>query len=428
MLEPLKQYAAGKLAETPAEDEGPEDRHRDHPAALPGQMRQHHAHYYLSLAERAEQALKGPEQLEWLGRIDTEYGNFLTALEWAQASQGEGAELGLRLAGTLRLFWQMRSHHWSEGRRWLKAALENGEGAPAPVRAKALLAAGTLTFLQWRFEQAAPFFRESLTLYREVDDKGGMADALSWLGRHAFRQKDYNEATRLLEQSLALYREGNNQYGISMTLRNLGDSARLLKDYERAIRLYEQGLALSRKIGNRRGASGVLNSLGELARLKGNLESAKVYYEEDVSLTRELGNELSQAIALHNLGHTTLRLGDHCGAKGQFEESLSLFQKLEYMRGITLCLSGLAGVASSVGQAERAARLLGTTKAALEASNVPLPLGPADQAAYDRYLAATQAQLDPQLFAASWEVGRCMTLSQAVACALEESPEYPPNS
>jgi hypothetical protein len=88
----------------------------------------------------------------------------------------------------------------------------------------------------------------------------------------------------------------------------------------------------------------------------------------------------------------------------------------------------LAGVASSVGQAEQAARLLGLTKAALEASNVPLPLGPADQAAYDRYLAATKAQLDPQLFAVAWEAGGRMTLSQGVACALELSPEDPLNS
>ncbi|HSR32943.1 MAG TPA: hypothetical protein VLY63_20460, partial [Anaerolineae bacterium] len=116
------------------------------------------------------------------------------------------------------------------------------------------------------------------------------------------------------------------------------------------------------------------------------------------------------------------------GAQGQFKESLGLFQKLEYMRGITLCLAGLAGVASSAGQAERAAKLLGIAKARLEASNVPLALGPADQAAYDRYLAATKGQLDPKVFAAAWEVGRRMTLSQAVACALELSLENPHDS
>ena len=158
------------------------------------------------------------------------------------------------------------------------------------------------------------------------------------------------------------------------------------------------------------------------------MEKAKAFYEENLSLVRESGNELSQAVTLHNLGHAILGLGDPCRAKDIFEKSLSLFQKLEYTRGITLCLAGLAGVASSVGQAERAAKLLGITKTALEASNVPLPMGPADQAAYDRYLAATKSQLDPQAFATAWEVGQRMTLSQAVACALEQFPENPPDS
>jgi non-specific serine/threonine protein kinase len=420
MLEPLRQYAAAKLAETSADDGGGQNRHGDHYAAPASQVRQRHARYYLSLAERAEQALKGPEQLAWLGRMEIESDNLRTALGWTLAGQGERATLGLKLAGTLGFFWQMRSHHWSEGYGWLKAALHNSDGASAPMRAKVLLAAGTLLFHQWRFEQAAPLFHESLTLYQELEDKDGIADALYWLGCHAFRQKDYVEATRYLEQSLGLYREANDQYGISMALRNLGDCARLLKDYERSIGLYEQGLALSQRIGNRRGVSNALNSLGELARLQGNPRRAKTFYEENLTIARELGNELTQAISLHNLGHATLRLGDLLGAQGQFEDSLNLFQKLEHTRGITLCMAGLAGVATSAGQAERAAKLLSMAKTTLEASKAPLPLGPADQAAYDRYLAAAKAQLDPQVFAAAWEVGGRMTLSQAVACALEQ--------
>jgi tetratricopeptide (TPR) repeat protein len=360
--------------------------------------------------------------------LDTESDNLRTALEWALGGQGENAAFGLELAGRLGLFWRMRSHYWSEGTRWVRDALEKTGNASASLRAKGLLTAGVLLFHQWRFEEAAPFFHESLALYQSLDDRGGIADALRWLGTHAFRQKDYVEAGRLLEQSLALYREANDEYGISMCLRSLGDSARLLKDYKRAVALYEEGLALCRKTGNRRGVSSALNSLGELARLQGDFPKAQEFIEENVGIDRESGNELSQAISLHNLGHTVLSMGDHREAKALFEEGLRLFQKLEYARGVTLCLAGFGGGASSAGQAERAARLLGMTKAALEASNVPLPLGPADQAAYDRYLAATKAQLEPQVFAAAWEAGLRMTVGQAVACALEPSPGNPPKS
>jgi len=421
MLEPLRQYVANKLARTPEQDKRRQNLPRDPDCSPVDEVNHHHARYYLSLAERAERELRGPEQLAWLERMEIEGDNFRAALGWTLSGQGKRSTLGLELASALGQFWRMRSHLWSEGCRWFEFALENCSGSPSTLRAKAYLEVGSLLFLQWRFDEAAPYFHESLDQYQKLGDKNGIAEALNWLGRHAFRQKEYYEATRLLEQSLELYREGSDELGISKTLRSLGDCARLLNDYERSKRLYEQGLALSRKTGNKRGASGVLNSLGELARLQGDLQAAKSIGEESLRLHRETGNELSEAVTLHNLGHTTLRMGDHREAMVQFNESLNLFQKLEYARGITLCLIGFAGVATSAGQVERAAKLLASAKKSLEDSNAPLPLGPADQAAFDRYLASIKTQLDPGVFAAAWEEGRRMKLSQAVTCALEES-------
>jgi predicted ATPase/DNA-binding SARP family transcriptional activator len=425
MLEPLKQYVAAKLSEAQALGESAHPGHREHDASF-ADVRERHARYYLSLAERAEQAIKGPEQVAWLRRMETESDNLRAALSWTLAGRGDRAALGLRLSGTLGMFWQNYSHHWSEGYQWLSSALEANDDAPAAMRAKALLAAGALLFHQWRFDQAAPYFEAGLALYQDLNDRDGIADALYRQGCHAFRQKGYREAATLLERSLVLYRQANNQYGISMALRSLGDCARLLEDYERSSRLYEEGLALSRRIGNKRGASGLLNSLGELARLQGDLRQAKAFYEENLRIDQELGSAFSQAITLHNLGHTTLGLGDPWEAQRQLEQGLRLFQRREYSRGMTLCLAALAGVASAIGQAEQAARLLGAATAALEASNAPLPLGPADQAAYDRYLAATKAQLEPGAFAAAWEAGRGMALAQAIDCALDHVPSHPP--
>jgi predicted ATPase/DNA-binding SARP family transcriptional activator/uncharacterized protein HemY len=380
---------------------------------------QQHIHYYLSLAEQAEQALKGPRQSLWLANTKIEYDNMRAALEWAITTPAENPSLGLRLAGALGLFWEIGGY-WMEGYRWLKNALANSKNAPAPVQAKALLSAGILLHNQWRFKQAEPLLQQSLALYRELNDKDGIADALFGLGCLAFRQKAYREAANLVAQSLSSYRETNDQYGISMALRTLGDCTRLLKEYERASSLYEQALDLSRKIGNKRGIAAAVNSLGELARLQRDFRKAQTFYEEGLVLYQELGNEFNQAVALHNLGQAAVGLGDGLRAATLFRESLTLFQKIEYTRGIALCLSGLAGVAILLGQIRKTAALLGVVKVLLEASRAPLPMGPADQAAYDQYLATAKAQLDPVAFETAWKIGQQMTLDQAIATALEQ--------
>src|SRR5438876_360624 len=81
-----------------------------------------HAAYYLALAEEAELALGGPQQLLWLERLGREYDNLRAALHWLrmQASRMEGAdeaaEQALRLETALSWFWTLRGYH-NDGRR-----------------------------------------------------------------------------------------------------------------------------------------------------------------------------------------------------------------------------------------------------------------------------------------------------------------------
>src|SRR6516225_7294988 len=90
--------------------------------------RRAHASYYLALAEEAETALSGPQEIMWLERLEQEHENLRVALQWLleQAegvlARGDEAEMALRLAGALWRFWLVRGH-LSEGRHWLERVL-----------------------------------------------------------------------------------------------------------------------------------------------------------------------------------------------------------------------------------------------------------------------------------------------------------------
>jgi hypothetical protein len=74
-------------------------------------MRADHAAYFLSLAERAEQA-EGGDQLAWFARLEQEHANLRAALEHGPL------ELIARLSAALADFWALRDHQ-QEGERWL---------------------------------------------------------------------------------------------------------------------------------------------------------------------------------------------------------------------------------------------------------------------------------------------------------------------
>ena len=83
-------------------------------------VRDRHADHYLALAEVAALGLRGPQQAEWLHRLEPEHDNFRTALVWLL--ERRDATRGLRLGGALWHYWLVREH-LTEGRRWLRELL-----------------------------------------------------------------------------------------------------------------------------------------------------------------------------------------------------------------------------------------------------------------------------------------------------------------
>jgi tetratricopeptide (TPR) repeat protein len=377
-------------------------------------VRRRHALFFLELVERSEPELTGPEQVSWLERLESEHNNLRAALAWAR-ERGE-IELGLRMAGTLWRFWEVRGHQ-SEGRDWLLRLLEESEGVSPAVRAKAFGRAGAFERDHGNYEQALPLFRQSLALYEEVGDKWGVAATLNGLGDMAHQQCNYEEATARYEEALALFKEIDNRLAVAYVLNNLGNVAKDRGDYESAWRLHEEALALFRDLGDKRALSTSLYNLGEVAQYRGDYLRALELQTESLNLKREVGDKRGIALCVNNLGDIARLQGDYAGAASLYRESLPLFRELGDKRNVTFCLEGLAEVACTEGEYERAARLFGAAVALREAIGAPLPA--AERTDYESHLAAARDGLSDETFTELWRQGRDMKLDAAIAYALK---------
>jgi predicted ATPase/DNA-binding XRE family transcriptional regulator len=421
-------------------------------------LRRRHAEYFLMLAETAEPELCRAEQLTWLQRLEQEHHNFRSALAWSQTSAA-GVEIGLRLAGALGRFWQMRNHQ-SEGYAWLASILARPMAEPSVERAKALNAAG---FLVVSLAQAKMLFEEALAIGRALGNTICIADALRGL-ETTIPLTDAALRQALLEESLALCQALGDTWRSAMALDRLGFLARSQGDFGRAIERCEQSLTLFRQLGDRWGSvsssyiliaaragithnydelrpqinaiitqwrelgdkqscAGALNDLGEHARFLGDYASAARYYAEGLALFQELGNRPFIALVLCNQGYLAHNQGDDARAAAFMAESLALVRETTWQEFIAYCLAGSGWVAMGQGWAERAARLLGAAKTPFDAAGDLL--APIDRAEFDRNVAAARAQLGDEAFAAAWQAGQAMTLEQAVAYALADDIARP---
>ena len=407
LLEPVRQYAQEKLQDSGEAEE----------------VRRRHASFFLTLAEEAEPRLRGPEDLEWLERLEAEHDNMRAALAWTL--EREEAELAVRLAGALMLFWEGHGH-LSEGRRWLEEVLEKEWRVPAAVRAKALFAVCQMAHLQFDTDRAEAAALEGIELSDEAQMDGSLAAAFRWKLGYAVRLRgDYERAKELVEGSLAFSREADDKIGIADALLELGAISFLLGDHERAKEHGEEGIVLCRELGYTLRLADHLGNLGYALILEGDYERGAALNEEVAALSRERGYKGGLDWALGILAWAALLQGDHERARISYRESLNLCKELGDKMVAQTSLDGLACISAAEGACERAARLFGAAEVLGEAVG---PLAPEEDALRAPYFVMARSQLDEASWQGTWEEGRAMSMDQAIEYALSEEKPPPPIS
>jgi predicted ATPase/class 3 adenylate cyclase/Tfp pilus assembly protein PilF len=406
MLETIREYAGESLIAA-GDKERVRDRHRD---------------YFLALAEEAEPKLLGVEQAAWLRRLEEEHDNLRSALDWSLAETGPGG--GLRLCGALQRFWLVRGH-LAEGREWCMRVLGKAGGEErTPERAKALIAAGGLAYVQGDYPAARTRHEESLAIQRQLGDRGGMATSLNNLANVALGQGDLASARALHEESLAISRELGDRRGIARSLHNLGTVACGQCDFASGQALFEESLAIMRELGDLRGLAHTLYDLGKVAFEQGDYLAARALYEKSLTIARELGDRWRIAASLHDAGHVAFELGDYPAARKLFEEGLAIRRELGDRPGIAYSLEALAAVVAAPGGSLRAAWIWGAAERLRAEVGSPLPLN--GRPRYDRRVAAARAAVGYNAaFHHAWQEGRALTLEQAIELALDETIEQP---
>ena len=224
MLETVRHFAVERLEEVGA-----------------AHVRRRHAEWLTELAETmSERTFAGEDMTAWLDRIQPEHDNMRAALAW---SLEEAPELTLRLASSVRLFWEVRGH-FREGGSWIEQGLSRAVDAAPEVRLHGLAASGAIATRLGELDLAQERKEASLALARELGDELWIARELSDLGTVAAMREDFDVASPLFEESAALFRKLDVPSRLGTVLANLGHIAAERGDYDRAIAVTEEALSL----------------------------------------------------------------------------------------------------------------------------------------------------------------------------------------
>ncbi len=329
MLEPLKQYAALRLAEsvTPASSE----------------IQDRHGRYYLFFLQARENQLQGEVRPQMLEEINAAFKDIQVAWRWAV--DHNQFDLVEQVGKSLFLFCDIQSR-FQTGDTLFKYAispletLTEAENLPEyRILGKLLACRGRLLYSRGEYPAARKMLKKSLRICYACDHPGWAAFNLHSLGLVAVAQGEGQQAKQFAQESLNLCQNLNNPWDEAWALFVLGLAAYFLGEYAPGQQFVRQSLDLHRQLGNRHGEAACLNTLGLI--ICGQYESktdkyktdqygeAREFFRQNLAIRRGIGDRWGEATALHNLGYIHFRLQHYNQARARFEASLKISRVID---------------------------------------------------------------------------------------------------
>ncbi|MFB8101659.1 BTAD domain-containing putative transcriptional regulator [Streptomyces sp. NPDC056007] len=259
----------------------------------------------------------GDEQ-EAAAWLEAERANLLAAARTAAADDPDHAALFPHtLAPSLRIWgsWAVTNELYGAA----VAALRS-RGDPVLLAQTLVEAAGALA--QTGHGEALSCAGEALTLFQDLDDPAGCADASLQASRAHLAAGHTGPSLRMVARALALYRHLGDLHGEAECLNVEGAALHHEGRYDEALGRARLTLHMYEGTGDLLGQIRALNNIGEIHRLQGRMEHAHDHFERSRVLAQLHSGAQELAILDMNLGAVHQAMGDTPRALAGFRRAL----------------------------------------------------------------------------------------------------------
>ena len=399
MLETIREYAHGKLEQSGDDLAATSARHCDH---------------YFAMAKAANRGLSGPEQAEWIWRLEAELDNVRTATALA-LSGGVDPFIAVKVAVAMQGFWILRGYA-TEGRNVVKAALALPAIQASPIaQAFALYVGAALAETQSDHAEALQMLETCLELRRGLDSPVDIAATLSTLSPARLQAGDAAGAAAGENEALEIFRSLNDRVGEAIGLLHLGQINIYNGNDAQAVTQLTECLAIARSLKHQEIEGECELVLGEAAFESGDPAQATVRFKRSLSVCREAGDKRGEANALWWLGKIDVHQGDLAAARVRLGDALAAFRAFEMREELLGCLEDHASLVALEGMADLAARLAAAVD--ILRDRLKLRRSARGERRWQATLQTVRETLGASDFQEAWDTGAGWQIDLAVASA-----------
>jgi len=248
----------------------------------------------------------------------------------------------MRKQGLLR----EKSGEYSQALRWFSRGLRRLDRHEAPddlaEEAELCNAYAGVLYRQGKYRRAIDWCERALDSVAGPRKASQRAHALTLLGLAHRQQGNITEAAAHAEQALSLYRDLDDLVGQANALNNLGGVAYYLQDWKRATELWDESTQAREKAGDVVGAAMAAHNIAVMRSDQGRWVEADELFHRVRRVLRAAGFSLGVAVVTSNMGRVAARDGRHAEAEELFAEAI---ERLTEMRADFLTLEARVRVA-----------------------------------------------------------------------------------
>jgi len=371
-----------------------------------------HCAHYLSAAESAAPYLTGPDQGNWLARLDADQANFRRAAEHA-AGQPDGTPQVLRFGVALWRYWLAR-RRTDEAAALLVPALRRPEAAADPALFAEALAAAVFLIVFTDLATGLRLAEQADEIAGSLGDDRLLALCRGMLGWACYSAGEFERARTLTQEAVRRARQLGDDVLLGMCLnmraRAVGAAA--------SGPLYAEAIACTERSGDIRTRRTLLNNAGCAALEMGDISVARAHLEAAVRVAKAIGEP--HPSPSENLGWVLRAERDLDGARSRFEEALTTSRRIGSKRSMASAINGLASLATDLGHWRRAATLHAAAQALLDQTGVQWE--PLDAGYRQESLGQARAALGKEEAQRAYARGLALSLDQVIDLALRGDP------
>jgi predicted ATPase/class 3 adenylate cyclase len=404
MLDTIREYAREKLAQ------------RDDAGAAAAR----HCDHYFAMAKEARNGLRGPQQADWLWKVEVELDNIRSAIALSLAG-GVDPFIAVKFGVAMQGFWILRGYS-TEGRKLVHAALALPAIQASPVaQAWALYVGAALAEVQSDHAEARIMLETCLGLRRTQGSEVDIAATLSTLSMARLQAGDAVGAAAGESEALQIFRQLRDRFGEAIGLLHLGQIGLHQGDTATARSHLEQCLAIAREIRHQEVEGECELVLGEVAFESADQAQASLRFKRSLTVCREAGDKRGEANALRWLARVDLQAGDLASARLRLSDALRAFRAFEMREELLACLEDHAELAQGEGKVEVAVGL--AAAAARSRERLGLIRSPRSELHWQGLIGRLRRTLTDAPFEGAWDEAQDWQIDEAVRHALSAQAE-----